>query len=138
MSVQTVGVEIDTLQELHPIDRDRECHDLDLESVHQLGRDLAVGIGHQSDHRTHRPIVSGQCTRGDAAANRCTITAVLIAAATGSAAVGFGPQKFGHPRRHHTTPPSTQHNDETVVAANARCFHLGFEAVSTAPDHLRG
>jgi hypothetical protein len=47
------------------------------------------------------------------------ITALLAAAASGSAADGRGPQRFGQPRRHHTAPATTQVSDAAVVAAIA-------------------
>ena len=56
----------------------------------------------------------------------------LSSDATGSRAVGFGPHAFDQPRFHHTTEPTTQQVLDTTVAANARCFHRGLEAVATA------
>jgi hypothetical protein len=59
------------------------------------------------------------------------MTRLLIADATGSAADGRGPHPLGHPFRHQTTPPSTQHTDDTVVAPKARRRHQGMAAVAT-------
>jgi hypothetical protein len=47
------------------------------------------------------------------------ITALVAAAASGRAADGWGPQRFGQPRRHHTTPAVTHVSDAATVAAIA-------------------
>jgi len=60
------------------------------------------------------------------------IITLLIAEASGSSAVGRGPQAFRQPRFHQTTEPNTQQELETAVAANARRFQRGLAAVATA------
>ena len=57
---------------------------------------------------------------------------VLRPVEMGSTPLGAGPQRFGHPRRHHTTEPMNQKADDTAVAANARCLHRELDAVATA------
>ncbi len=58
--------------------------------------------------------------------------ALVVAAANGNSAEGFGPQRLRHPLAHHTRPPRTQQALDASVAAKARCFHLGFDAVMAA------
>jgi hypothetical protein len=66
------------------------------------------------------------------ATNRCAIIALVRRAATGSSAVGRGPQALRQPRLHHTTPPITQHALDRAVDANARRLQPGSTTVPTA------
>ena len=54
------------------------------------------------------------------------------AAPIGSAAVGWGPQRFGSDRRHQRALPTIHAALDTVVAVNALCFQEGTAAVPTA------
>ena len=106
-------------------------HDLDPEPFGELGGQLTVRIGDDADrrvsgHRGHSSWRREPC----AARNRSAMTTLLTAAAIGSAAVGRGSHPLPQPRRHHTTPPATQHADDTIVAPNARRRHQGMAAVA--------
>jgi hypothetical protein len=65
-------------------------------------------------------------------ANRYSTTALLAAAAIGSAAVGFGPHQLGQPLRHQSTAPPTQHTEATSVAAAACRFQRDDVVVAAA------
>jgi len=58
--------------------------------------------------------------------------ALVVAAASGSSADGFGPQRLRQPFAHQTNAPITQQALDARVAVNARWFHLGFDAVTAA------
>jgi hypothetical protein len=58
--------------------------------------------------------------------------ALVVAAARGRSADGFGPHRFRQPFAHQIRPPATQNTLEASVAVKARCFNFGFETAIAA------
>ena len=58
--------------------------------------------------------------------------ATVAALASGSAAVGRGPQRFGPPRRHQRTLASSHAVDDTATEARAGRRRPGARATATA------